>query len=123
MVGYRSGGTAARRTFGYSRPAPVGVLNELAGGSGNAYPRFADEGVDMGQRSADVIRYYREHLEATADIPYSFYPLSRSEMQRRRVRVSCVGHVGRRGQLRTTAGNARRNRRIFRQCCQNDARS
>ena len=92
MVGYRSGGTAARRTFGYSRPAPVGVLNELAGGSGNAYLRFADEGVDMGQRSADVIRYYREHLEATADIPYSFYPLSRSEMQ---------------GQLRTTAGNAR----------------
>ena len=72
----------------------MGVLNELAGGSGNAYLRFADEGVDMGQRSADVIRYYREHLEATADIPYSFYPLSRSEMQRRRVRVRASGTWG-----------------------------
>jgi tetratricopeptide (TPR) repeat protein len=73
---------------------PWEYFNELAGGSGNAYLRFADEGVDMGQRSADVIRYYREHLEAAAEIPYSFYPLSRSEMQRRRVRVRASGTWG-----------------------------
>lgn len=48
----------------------------------------------MGQRSADVIRYYREHLEPVGEIPYSFYPLSRSEMQRRRVRVRAAGTWG-----------------------------
>jgi tetratricopeptide (TPR) repeat protein len=76
------------------RIRPWEYFNELAGGSSKAYLSFADEGVDMGQRSADLIRYYREHLEPANEIPYSFYPLSRSEMQRRRVRVRAAGTWG-----------------------------
>jgi tetratricopeptide (TPR) repeat protein len=76
------------------RLRPWEYYNELAGGCRNAYLRFGDEGVDMGERSADLIRYYRERLEPAGEVPYNFYPLSRSEMQRRRVHLRAGGTWG-----------------------------
>jgi tetratricopeptide (TPR) repeat protein len=69
------------------RMRPWEYHNELFGGPGNGYRYFADEGVDMGQRSLDFARYYHERLEPAGEVPYLFYPMSRFELKRLGVRV------------------------------------
>jgi hypothetical protein len=71
----------------FPRIRPWEYFNEFVGGPKAAYLHFADEGVDMGQRCLDLVRYYREHLLPAGEIPYVFYPMSASEQKRREVRT------------------------------------
>lgn len=64
---------------------PWEYYNEVAGGPKNAYLHFADEGVDVGQRTEDFVRYYDQNLKPSGEIPYLFYPVAQSEMKRRDV--------------------------------------
>ena len=72
------------------RVRPWEYFNQAAGGPGRAYFHFGDEGVDMGQRSLDIVRYYREHLEPSGEVPYLLYPMSSSEQKRRGVRTQAA---------------------------------
>ena len=81
------GAVAAGALSALPRTRPWEYYNELFGGPANAYRYFADEGVDMGQRSDDLARYYHERLEPAGEVPYVFYPMSRFEVQRRGLRV------------------------------------
>jgi len=47
--------------------------NELAGGSSNAYRYFENEGVDLGQRFAEIRRFYDETIAPTGLPLYSDY--------------------------------------------------
>jgi hypothetical protein len=69
------------------RVRPWEYFNEVAGGPGRAYLHFGDEGVDMGQRTRDIVRYYHEHLYPSGDVPYLLYPMAGSEQKRRGVRT------------------------------------
>jgi hypothetical protein len=69
------------------RIRPWEYFNELVGGPEKAYLSFVDEGVDMGQRRLDFVRYYREHLEPAGEVPYLLYPMAPSEQKRRGVRT------------------------------------
>ncbi|GAB2542682.1 hypothetical protein GCM10027085_37340 [Spirosoma aerophilum] len=60
---------------------PWEYFNEFAGGAANSYHYFSDEGVDLCQRSAELIQYYKKNLEPTAEIPFIWYGISRSEKQ------------------------------------------
>ncbi len=73
------------------RIRPWEYFNELVGGPEKAYLRFGDEGVDMGQRTRDFVRYYREHLEPAGEVPYLFYPMAGSEQKRRGVHARGAG--------------------------------
>jgi hypothetical protein len=73
------------------RIRPWEYFNELVGGPEKAYLHFGDEGVDMGQRRLDFVRYYREHLEAAGEVPYLFYPMAGSEQKRRGVHARGAG--------------------------------
>ncbi len=72
------------------RIRPWEYFNELVGPE-KAYLHFADEGVDMGQRRLDFVRYYREHLEPAGEVPYLFYPMAGSEQKRRGVHARGAG--------------------------------
>jgi hypothetical protein len=52
---------------------PWEYYNELIGGARNAYLYFDDEGLDVGQRSKDLARYYREVVRPTGEIPRVAY--------------------------------------------------
>ncbi|HKR60073.1 MAG TPA: tetratricopeptide repeat protein [Pyrinomonadaceae bacterium] len=69
------------------RVRPWEYFNEAAGGPARACLHFGDEGVDMGQRTLDFARYYRERLEPSGELPYLLYPMSTSEQRRRGVRT------------------------------------
>lgn len=66
---------------------PWEYYNELAGGAENAYRYFNDEGLDLGQRSLELLRYYDEHLREAGEIPYDEYRLFDEERKRRGIRV------------------------------------
>ena len=61
---------------------PWEYFNELAGGSANSYRYFDDEGVDLCQRSGEIIRYYKKHLEPTGEVPFIWYGMRRAEKER-----------------------------------------
>lgn len=67
------------------RIRPWEYFNEFVGGPQKAYLHFGDEGVDLGQRTRDFVRYYLEHLEPAGEVPYLFYPMAASEQKRRGV--------------------------------------
>jgi Dolichyl-phosphate-mannose-protein mannosyltransferase len=69
------------------RIRPWEYFNELVGGPEKAFLSFSDEGVDMGQRRLDFVRYYHQHLEPAGEVPYLFYSIAGSELKRRQVRV------------------------------------
>ncbi len=70
-----------------SRPGrPWEFYNVLAGGPEGAYRFFNDEGVDLGQRSRELVRLYHERFEATGEVPYIEYRLSPSLARRERIR-------------------------------------
>lgn len=61
---------------------PWEYFNELAGGSANSYQYFSDEGVDLCQRSGEIIQYYKKNLEPTGEIPFIWYGIRRAEKER-----------------------------------------
>jgi hypothetical protein len=73
------------------RIRPWEYFNELVGGPDRAYLHFGDEGVDVGQRTLDFVRYYREHLESAGEVPYLLYPMAASEQKRRGVHARSEG--------------------------------
>ena len=78
-------GAAALSSIPQTRPWEY--YNELVGGPEGAYLRIADEGLDVGQRSLDFVRYYHQHLEPAGEIPYLFYPISAYELKSAQVPV------------------------------------
>lgn len=76
---------AAALASAVPRIRPWEYYNEVAGGPKNAYLHFADEGVDVGQRTQDFVHYYNQNVKPSGEIPYLFYPVAQSEMKRRDV--------------------------------------
>jgi tetratricopeptide (TPR) repeat protein len=66
---------------------PWEYYNELAGGAANAYHYFSDEGIDLGQRTRDLARYWTEHLAPSGEVPYVDYMLSEAEATRRGIQA------------------------------------
>jgi tetratricopeptide (TPR) repeat protein len=58
---------------------PWEYFNELAGGTANSYQYFNDEGVDLFQRSTELVQYYKKNVAATGEKPFIWYGISRSE--------------------------------------------
>lgn len=61
---------------------PWEFYNLLAGGTSRAFRLFNDEGIDLGQRSRELIAYYDERLRPSGDFPYIDYPMA-PELARR----------------------------------------
>ncbi|WP_128547362.1 tetratricopeptide repeat protein [Larkinella soli] len=77
---------------------PWEYFNELAGGPEGSYRYFSDEGVDLQQRSGELIRYYRTHIEPTGEIPFIWYGMARAE--REKYRMHWVGEDPARDSIR-----------------------
>jgi len=60
---------------------PWEYFNELAGGAANSYQYFSDEGVDLCQRSTELLGYYQKHLRPTGELPFIWYGMRRSEKE------------------------------------------
>jgi len=60
---------------------PWEYFNEMAGGSANSYHYFSDEGVDLCQRSGELIAYYQKHVLPTKEVPFIWYDISRAEKE------------------------------------------
>jgi dolichyl-phosphate-mannose-protein mannosyltransferase/tetratricopeptide repeat protein len=69
------------------RLRPWEYFNETVGGPERAYFYFGDEGVDMGQRTRDLVSYYRGRLVPSGEVPYLLYPMAGSEQKRRELRT------------------------------------
>jgi tetratricopeptide (TPR) repeat protein len=68
---------------------PWEYYNEFIGGKDKAYLLFNDEGVDLGQRGKELIRYYRTVLLPSGELPYFGYSLPFAEAKARG--FDCVG--------------------------------
>jgi hypothetical protein len=64
---------------------PWEYFNEFAGGTQNAYKYFDDEGVDLGQRSKELVAYYRQFLKPTGEMAYVIYGTTDEELKGRDV--------------------------------------
>ncbi len=64
---------------------PWEYYNELIGAE-DAYLYFADEGIDLGQRSREAILYYNRELRPRGVVPVLAYPLTREHQIRFRMR-------------------------------------
>lgn len=62
---------------------PWEYYNELVGGARNAYLYFDDEGLDVGQRSKELARYYRQVVQPTEELPRIAYLASDVTMRAR----------------------------------------
>jgi hypothetical protein len=62
---------------------PWEYYNEVFGGPEGAYRHFADEGIDVGQRTKDLTRLCKEQFESHGISPYVLYPISPQEEKRR----------------------------------------
>ena len=69
---------------------PWEYYNELVGGAANAYQYFDDEGVDLGQRGKEMIRYYHEVVQPSGEIPYIDVE-STAELERSKYGLDWVG--------------------------------
>jgi hypothetical protein len=75
------------------RARPWEYFNEAFGGPDRAYLLFGDESVDVGQRTLDFIRYYRQTIDPSAEAPFLQYVTGPSQiewMQRLGVRARSV---------------------------------
>ncbi|MEO7539755.1 MAG: phospholipid carrier-dependent glycosyltransferase [Pyrinomonadaceae bacterium] len=57
--------------------------NEIVGGPKNAYRYFDDEGVDLGQRTKELVAYYDQNLKPVGEIPHVDYFAADVEMRGR----------------------------------------
>jgi hypothetical protein len=64
---------------------PWEYFNEFVGGTKNGYKYFSDEGVDIGQRTKEIIDYYRKFLKPAGETPTIIYETSDEELKRRDV--------------------------------------
>jgi tetratricopeptide (TPR) repeat protein len=64
---------------------PWEYFNEFAGGTQNAYKYFDNEGVDLGQRSKELVAYYRQFLKPTGQMAYVIYGTTDEELKARDV--------------------------------------
>jgi len=64
---------------------PWEYFNEFVGGSKNAYKYFDDEGVDLGQRTKEIVEYYRRFVKPTGDTTHIIYWTSDEELKGRDV--------------------------------------
>jgi len=62
---------------------PWEYYNELVGGPQNAWRYFNDEGLNLRQRTTELIRYYDEHIRGTEEIAYDEYGISDEQKTRR----------------------------------------
>lgn len=62
---------------------PWEYFNELIGGTHNAYKYFDDEGVDLAQRTKEMVAYYRRFVKPTGEIPNLVYWSSEQELKGR----------------------------------------
>lgn len=64
---------------------PWEYFNEFVGGTKNGYKYFSDEGVDLGQRTKEIIYYYRKFLKPAGETPTLIYETSDEELKGRDV--------------------------------------
>jgi hypothetical protein len=64
---------------------PWEYFNEFVGGTKNGYKYFSDEGVDLGQRTKEIIDYYRKFLKPAGETPTIIYETSDEELKGRDV--------------------------------------
>lgn len=64
--------------------------NFLAGGTENAHLNFANEGLDLSQRSREIAAYYHRELKPRGIKPYIFYWISDEEWKYRGVEYSRI---------------------------------
>jgi tetratricopeptide (TPR) repeat protein len=64
---------------------PWEYFNEFVGGPQNAYKYFDDEGVDLGQRSKELVAYYRRFLKPAGEMAYVIYGTTDEELKARDV--------------------------------------
>jgi len=62
---------------------PWEYFNEFVGGTGNAYNYFDDEGVELGQRTKEMVEYYRKFVKASGEMPHVIYISSDEELRGR----------------------------------------
>lgn len=80
---------------------PWEYFNEIVGGGKNGYLYFDDEGVDLGQRTKEMARYYREVLQPGGELPYESYMVSYTAERARG--LDWVGQDPKRDQARLTS--------------------
>lgn len=68
-------------------PRPWEFHNLLAGGTSGAWKRFNNEGVDLGQRSLELVRYEREVLRPRGVVPFVVYPMPPEQVVREGLRA------------------------------------
>src|SRR6202044_1689414 len=51
---------------------PWEYFNEFVG-TQNAYKYFSDEGVDLAQRTKELVTYYRQFLKPSGELPFIYY--------------------------------------------------
>jgi hypothetical protein len=72
---------------------PWEYFNEIVGGTANAYLYFSDEGVDLGQRTKELAKYYHDVLAPSGEVPIiSYGPISEIEEKARH--LDWLGHDG-----------------------------
>lgn len=64
---------------------PWEYYNELVGGPANAYRYFADEGVDLGQRTRELAAYYHREVRPRGEVPFVDYWTAEEELAARGV--------------------------------------
>jgi len=68
---------------------PWEYFNEFVGGASNAYNLFSDEGVNLGQRSKELVEYYKRELKPNALRPVCLYWIWDEEQVARG--IDCLG--------------------------------
>src|SRR5277367_6501874 len=64
---------------------PWEYFNEFVGGTKNGHKYFSDEGVDLGQRTKEIVNYYRKFLKPAGEMPTLIYESSDEELKGRDV--------------------------------------
>jgi len=80
---------------------PWEYFNEIVGSAKNGYLYFDDEGVDLGQRTKEMARYYREVLQPVGELPYEFYMVTYTTEKARG--LDWVGRDPKRDEARLTS--------------------
>jgi hypothetical protein len=62
---------------------PWEYFNEFVGGTRNAHNYFDDEGVGLGQRTKEMVEYYRKFVKPAAEMPYVICNSSDQELRGR----------------------------------------
>jgi hypothetical protein len=62
---------------------PWEYFNEFVGGTRNAHKYFDDEGVGLGQRTKEMVEYYRKFVKPSAEMPYVICNSSDQELRGR----------------------------------------